>query len=58
MEGGIDLLEDALDDAIRPDQEGGADDAHELFAVRALLQLPDAVLLGDLVVGVGEEGER
>ena len=58
MEGGIDLLEDALDLPVRADEEGGADDPHELFAAGALFQLPDAELLGDLVVGVGEESKR
>ncbi len=47
-----------LDDrAVGADHEGRADDAHVRAAVARLLA-PDAVGLGDRVVGVGEQRER
>ena len=51
-----DALPDLGDLAIGADQVGGALDAHALFAVHVLFA-PGAVLLGDLVVGVGEQWE-
>src|SRR5262245_30301232 len=45
---------DLVDVAVGVDEEGGADDAHFLFAVHVLFA-PSAELLGDLVLGVGEE---
>ena len=51
-----DLVPGLLDLALLVDEEGGADDAHVLAAVVDLLA-PHAVLLGDGVIGVGEQGE-
>src|SRR5947209_4569872 len=42
--------------AVFSDDEGRAGDAHVLLAIHALL-LPDAVALGDGMVGVGEQRE-
>ena len=50
------LREDPGDLALGVDDEGGAQHAHVLLAVHRLLA-PGAVLLGDRVVGVGEQGE-
>jgi hypothetical protein len=48
---------DVGDHAVRAKNERTALDAHELPSV-ALAQHPDPVILGDLVVGVGEQRER
>ena len=50
------LVEDARELALLVDDEGGADDAHELLAVERLLA-PHAPRLGDRVVLVGEQRE-
>ena len=53
---GRDLWEDLGDLAVGADDEGRPLHAHVLLAVHRLLD-PGAVLLGDGVVGVGEQGE-
>ena len=54
---GLDLRPDPGDPAVGIDEEGRAGDRPVLLAVVLLLD-PRAVRLGDLVVLVGEEGER
>src|SRR5215218_5170475 len=51
-----DLVEDARELPGRVDDERGTDDAHVLAAIVDLLA-PDAVLLGDGVLGVREQRE-
>lgn len=55
---GLDLLtlDDVFDDAFLVDEEGGANGAEVLAAVHRFL-CPDAHLLHQRVVGVGDEGE-
>ena len=53
----FDIGKDGLDGAVLADDEGGARDAH-VFAAHELLLLPDAVLLGNRVVVVGQEWEH
>lgn len=50
------LWEDVLDFAIRTDDEGGASDAHDFFAIHIFL-LDNAVGFSDFFVGIGEEGK-
>ena len=57
MAGRVDLLEDVRDPTIRADEIRGPYHTHVRLAV-ILLFLPYTVLLGDRVVGVGEERER
>ena len=54
----LDLLgaDDLLDDALFVDDEGGANGAHVFAAVHRLF-LPDAELLDELLVDVGDEWE-
>src|SRR6478735_3860217 len=54
---GLHLLEDVCDAPVLVDDEGGARISHVLAPVHRLL-LPHAILLGDLVPDVGEEGVR
>src|SRR5688572_18116626 len=58
MQGRVHLVEDALNPAIGADDEGGPNHAHELLTARTLLEAPDAVLLGDLVIGIGQQRKR
>jgi len=51
-----DLVPDLGEGAVGADEEGRADDPQVLLAVHGLLP-PDAVGVGDAVVGVGEQGE-
>ena len=50
------LLDQVSHLTIGPDDKGRARDAHVLLPVHAPL-LPDAVLLGDRVIGIGQQGE-
>src|SRR3984885_9412435 len=51
------LGKDVLDSAVRPDDERGPDDAHDLLAVH-VLHLQNAESVGDLLVGIRQQGER
>ena len=53
----IDLVKDLYDLAVAVDQKRLAVRAHVLFAVHALFA-PDAVIVDDLFVGVGQQVER
>src|SRR6185312_8958220 len=50
----LDVVPALRDLTVRADEVRGPHDAHELAAVERLL-LPHAVLLGDLMFGVGEQ---
>jgi len=50
------LGEDVLDLAVRADDEGGTDDAHDFPAIHVFF-LQDAELVSDLFVGIGQEGK-
>ena len=52
---GLYLAPDVADGAVGGDEEGGALDAHDFFAVHVLF-LEDAVEGGDFFFGVGQEG--
>lgn len=53
----LDSWEDVLDFAVWTDDKCGAGDAHHFPAVHILF-LYNAELLGDLLIGIGEEGKR
>ncbi len=52
---GFNLAPDLGDGAVGGDEEGGALNAHDFFAVHVLF-LEDAEELSDIFIGVGEEG--